>query len=452
MLRDFCSSAHLAGTDGPQVHSLPMLRAYLTLPGQVYVLCIGTFINRAGTFLVPFLTLYLANELGFGMEFAGVGLSVYGMGSLAGALCGGHLADRFGRRGVMIAALCGGAAVLSVFGELRSPLVILAALALFPLLGEMYRPAANAMVADLVPPGRRAYAFGLMYVAINLGFAVGPALGGWIQERYSFQWLFWGDAVTCAVYALIILAFVRETKPAHALPSQNSPGAGGERLSAPAAGTMAEDDGRSALRRILADRTFVIFCLATLLVGLGYMQCMSTFPLYLDRALGMGGAAYGRIIAVNGVMIVVCQIPLTAMLKRFDRAGVIALSGVFAGVGFGTTMLARTEWQLMLTVMLWTVGEMMSAAFSAAVVSDLAPPALRARYMGAFSMCFSSATMLGAPLGGLVLEHWGGRALWASCLVAGLAAAVLYYSIHRQIGSPPAIRPASGEEVPSGSD
>ncbi len=180
-----------------------MLKQYLTLPRAIHILCVGAFINRAGAFLAPFLTLYLQKKLDLGTEFATQAMGIYGVGAMAAFAVGGHLADRLGRRTVMLISLLGSGSILMVFGRLSSPWAILAALLLFALVAEMYRPAASAMIADLVAPDRRPEAFGLMYVSINLGFAVAASVGG-VLARYSFRLLFWGDALTAFVYAGII--------------------------------------------------------------------------------------------------------------------------------------------------------------------------------------------------------------------------------------------------------
>ena len=189
-----------------------MLKEYRSLSRTVHLLCIGALVNRAGAFLVPFLTLYLRESLDLGIGFATTAMGVFGVGALVASLVGGQLADQLGRKTVMLISLFGSAAILMLFGNLSSPWTILAAILVFSLLSEMYRPAASAMVADVTESEQRSFAFSLMYVAINLGFAIAASVGGMLAE-ISFHWLFWGDAVTTAVFGLLILFWITETIP-----------------------------------------------------------------------------------------------------------------------------------------------------------------------------------------------------------------------------------------------
>lgn len=408
-----------------------MLRPYKELPRQVHILCLGTFINRAGTLLLPFLTLYLTRELGFGAKFAGLGMGAIGAGSIIGALVGGAMADRFGRRGVMLASLLGCAAVLSFFGYVTSPYAIIATLVLFASLADMYRPAAAAMIGDLVPAEQRPYAFGLMYFAINLGFPFGTVFGGMLAAHW-FRGLFWIDAFTAVMYAAIIFIYTRETLPSRKQADADSRDAEPARPNVEV--ETGSTDGRTIARHVLSDRPFIIFCLGSLLLGLIYVQSFSTLPMFM-RSHGLDVEVFGRLIAINGVMIVLIQIPLTAWMKRYNRATFVYLSAAITGLGFGATAFCTTTGMFAITIMIWTMGEIMFAPFSHAIVTDMAPVAYRARYMGVFTMCFASANMLGAPLGSLVLGLGGGAVLWGGTLLLGLLSAGLYASIHRHVST-----------------
>lgn len=395
-----------------------MWKRYAALPRPVHLLCLGTLVNRAGTLVVVFLSIYIESELKLGVGLAAWTFGAYGCGALIASVVGGHLADGIGRRTVMLIALLGGAGVLIIFSSLRSPAAIVIAAFGFSLVADMYRPAASAMIADLVEPRDRVHAFGLMYYAINLGQSIAPVIGGYVASR-SFQWLFWGDAFTTSLYAAIIFFTIRETLPGRTGRAESGPVAPNVPL-------------RQALKHILRDRPFMVYVLASFLTAMVYMQCLSTFPMYLNMK-GIGVGTYGKLIAINPIMIVVLQLPITAAITRFHRGTVIVVGTAIIAVGFGATGLVDTTSMFALTIMIWTLGELFQAPLMQAIVSDMAPVDMRGRYMGMFSMSFSSAIMIGAPLGGLVLQRWGGPYVWAGCLATGLLAAIIYNSIRKEM-------------------
>lgn len=410
-----------------------MWKHYTSLPRPIYILCLGTLINRAGSLVVPFLAIYLNRELNMGGEFATRVMGGYGLGALAASLIGGHLADLLGRKVVMVGSLLGAAVALLVLGALESGWAIMTACVLFALVAEMYRPAASAMIADLVESDARQYSFSLMYVSVNLGFSVAAFVGGMIAH-YSFQWLFWGDALTAFVYAVIVMVFIAETLPKRGPISEKGTTrfeSGATGMEQPRAVSIPE-----AVRRILGDATFVVFCLGLLCLALVYMQSMSTLPLYLMKR-GIDEKTYGQIIAINGILIVLLQLPVTSIVGRFHRGNVLVVAAVVTAIGFGAIGLATSVWQFMLTVVVWTIAEMMHAPLVSTVVTDLAPTELRARYLGIASTCFSGAMMIGAPLGGMVLERLGGRQVWVASSAVAMLSALLFLAVRQRIAIKP---------------
>ena len=395
-----------------------LIKQYSSLPRSVHILCLGTFINRAGTFLVVFLTLWIKEDLGFSIQDATWCMGAYGAGSLLAALIGGQLADAVGRRMVMLFALFGGGTLLIILPLLDTFLSIIVCLTALAMVTEMYRPAASAMIADVVPSAHRPHAYGLMYVAINLGFSVAPITGGFLLEWISYKWLFWGDAFTTACYGLIVLLYITESKPQKTENTQDS--------IIPSTNSWLRD----ALN-IITDWPFMILCAATLCVALVFMQCMSTLPLYLVEQ-GFAKATYGKIIAINGIMIAVLQIPFTTIISRHNRATMISLAAVLNAIGFGSIGFGTAAWMFACSVVIWTAGEMMAAPLMPSIVSDMAPVELRARYMGVFATAFSGANMIGAPLGGWALTHYGNK-IWTITFGLGMLSAVLFLTIYNRI-------------------
>jgi MFS family permease len=403
-----------------------MLRDYIELPLAVRVLCLGSLINRAGSFVVIFLTIYASEQLGFGVSFATACVGVLGLGAMIGSIVGGHLADQIGRRTVMLIALIGGAAMLVVVGLQENRWAFMAAVGVFSALAEMYRPAASAMIADIVSIEQRAHAFALMYIAINLGFAIAPTLGG-ILASYSFQWLFLGDATTMSIYGLIVLLMIKET-----LPSGDKVNDGRD-LDADSI-SQARVTLREATRHAIGDVPFLGFCLATFLISLVFMQCMSTLPIYI-RESGYTNLQFGLLMSINGILIFVLQLPMTHYLSRFNAMSVVLVGGVLVTIGFGMTGLGIGFLFLTLTICIWTLGEILQSPFKHAIITQLAPVQMRGRYLGIYSMSYALALTIGAPAGGEILTRLGPQRLWAVAAVVATLSVVVYALIHRGVSS-----------------
>jgi MFS family permease len=381
------------------------------LPRPFWALWAGTFVNRCGSFVLPFLTLYLTQVRHLSLSQAGLMVALYGAGgSVAGPL-GGFLADRVGRRATMLVALgVGGAGMMSI-GFVQRLEALGPAIFCVAAVTEMYRPAMQAAVADMVPPADRVRAYGLVYWVINLGFSVGLTLGG-VLARVSYRWLFVGDGATTLLFALVIWLGVPETRPARA------PLQAGERVASQ----------WSEFSAPWRDRAFALFFALSFLFALVFMQNSSTFPLAM-AVNGIGAGTFGVILALNGVLIVLLQPFLAPLLSRRNRSRTIAASCALVGLGFGLNALARTAPFYALGVIVWTVGEIGVLPLSNALVADLAPPQLRGRYQGAYGLSFSLAVCAAPALGTLVLQRSGAVALWGGCLALGLAIAAAHLAL-----------------------
>ena len=392
------------------------------LPPTAWLLFAGTFVNRFGSFVIVFLVLYLRDQ-GYTTPQAGLAVSAYGLGSVVASLVGGHLADRLGRRNSIALSMFASATAMVALSQAHTlPLIVVLA-AFAGLAAEASRPASGALLADLTPEGDRVTAFALYRLAINLGFAAGPAAAGLLAER-SFTALFLADAATSVVYGLVALA---------AFPH-------GQRTA------RHEERRGEGLRSVLHDRGFVLFLLGSVAAAFVYMQHSSTFPIAVQDA-GFSLALYGTLAALNGILIVVIELPLTTVTRRFRAQPVIALGGLLVGLGFALTGLAETATAFALTVAIWTLGEIVSSPVSGAYVADLAPERLRGRYMGAWSFTWGIGLVAG-PLVGTALYAWRPAALWLTCLaLGGLAAGLVLATPARRVHPEPVDAEAGAELV-----
>jgi MFS family permease len=372
------------------------------LPPLFWSLWAGMLVNRLASFVITFLALYLVSERGFTARQAGHVVAIYGLGLLLSGPLGGALADRIGRRRTMLLGLTLGGCCVGVLGFLRDPAWLTFVAFLAALTGDTYRPAASAAVADIVPPADRARAYGLIYWAVNLGWAVSLSVAGFVAER-SMLALFLADACTSLAFAVILFIRIPETRP--------------ERLeTAPATG---------GLGRLLGDGPFLVFLGLHLVVLLVFTQFQLAAP--LDYAAhGVGPRAFSMIMALNGIGVVLLQPLLSHRLARHDGARVLALSSLLIGLGFGLNAFGGSVPAYVAGAVLYTIGEVLGFPVASALVADLAPVELRGRYQGAFSMSWGLAFTLSPLLGGEVLQRFGGVTLWLGCLAVGVVAAGLH--------------------------
>jgi MFS family permease len=373
------------------------------LPRTFWVLWAGMFVNRIGTFVVPFLAVYLTQARHLPIATAGFMAALYGAGSVVASPLGGYLADHAGRRTTMVAALGLGGASMIALGFVQRLEILAPACFLVAMIGECYRPALQAAVADIVPMRDRVRAFGVLYWVINLGVAIGLTFAGFLATR-SFVWLFVGDGLSSLVFAAIVWRAVPETRPARA-----------------------EHEARphGLVRGFLApyrDRPFLAFLALNTLVFLVFMQHATALPIEMANH-GVPRTAMGAVLAVNGFLIVLLQPLLAPWMARHDRSRLIAAGAALLGVGFGMNALLSTAPGYGAGVALWSVGEIGLLPVANAVVADVALPDLRGRYQGAHGLTFSTALCLGPLIGTAALQYAGGTVLWLGCLVVGLAVA-----------------------------
>lgn len=369
------------------------------LPASFWVLWSGAFLNRLGNFVVPFLAIYLTEQRGQSAARAGVMMSLYGLGSVAASLTGGALADRAGRRATMLGALLSSAVAMLQLSTAHEPVHLAASVLALGFFGELYRPAMQAMVADLVPAGApREAAFGALYWAANLGFACSTLVAGLLAAQ-SFRLLFVGDALTTVLFAAVTAVGLRETLPR------------GERR---------EASSRAVLAPFL-DRSFVALMASNLLIVLCFFQVNSTLPVAARQA-GLSMREFGLLMALNGVMIVTLQPLSSRLLAGSSRRHTLALGALLIGVGFAAHAAATTLAGWAVGVVLWTLGEIVVAPRMMAVVSDLAPAHLRGSYQGAFSFSHAFGAFMGPLTGGWLLAHHGPSLVWLLCGLAGAVA------------------------------
>lgn len=415
------------------------------LPPTVGVISFGIFVNRIGNFLPVFMVLYLTSR-NFSPGAAGLVLGAAGLGNVLGNALGGYLADRLGRRWTIVLSMVTTAGLTACIPLFDTLPVLIGMVGLTGTAAQVYRPAAAALLVDAATTTQqRLAAFAVFRFAINVGAAVGAVLGG-VLATISYAGLFLGNAIACLLFAAVAAGLLRDVK-------RGGSGADQEHSSGPA-----EPEKKPSYRQALADRRLQRFLLMALISEFIYIQSTVGLPLHVD-AVGLSPASFGLLMGLNGLLVLLFELPITSAVSRRRPEYVLAVGNVLTGVGLALTGASTNMLWLAGTVLLWTLGEMMYASVAAAYLGGLTPPTLGGRYQGLYGAAMTLGTGVGPLIGGVVYAHseW---ALWTTCAVASVVAAHLCLP-RRSQASPAAVpshetnsdetRQSSGETKDGGS-
>ncbi|GGO60766.1 MDR family MFS transporter [Nonomuraea cavernae] len=382
------------------------------LPGGFWLLWTGTLVNRLGTMVLPFMTLYLQTVRGLPLTTVGVLMALFGGGQVLSQLIGGALTDRGGRLPTLTGSLLASATVMVLLGQAESLLALATGIFLLGLVVDAYRPAATSLIADLVPQRDRARAYGLMFWAVGLGFSVATLLGGTIYELGP-RWLFWVNALATVAFALLIIGWWRRGTVPRERPT-------GKR----------EDGG--TFGAVLKDRPMVVYCLVTLVYGIVHFQSITTLPLVM-HADGLDARAYGTLMALNCLIIVVAQPVVSARAGNWDLTTVFGAGVLLLGLGFGIGGLASSLAGYACSVLVWTAGEIAMVSVGQTIVIGLAPEHSRGRYSGLWGTSWGGAAAMLGPLIGTSLLAGGAGLLWSTCLASCALGALVMWTLRGEI-------------------
>ncbi|MFI5620381.1 MDR family MFS transporter [Streptomyces sp. NPDC051567] len=383
------------------------------LPRAFWWLWASTLVNRLGAFVATFMTLYLTLDRGYSASFAGLVAALYGLGGVISSLGAGVMTDRLGRRPTLLVAQASTAFSVALLGFMEHPAAIAAVALLVGMASSASRPAVAAMLADIVRPEDRVRAFALNYWAINLGFAVSSMAAGLIAE-YSYLAGFLGEAVLTLACAVLVFIKLPESRPVRS-----------------AAEKAVDESGTGAgLGTVLRDRRFMSVVGLSFLIALIFTQGSVGLPVAMGSA-GFSPGEYGMVIAVNGLLIVVLQIPVTRFVEHRDPRRLLVISSLLAGYGFALTAFAGPLWAYALTVCVWSLAEIVHSPIQMGLVVRLSPVHGRGRYQGMYTMSWAVASLVAPLMAGIVIDRHGAVWLWGTTGVLGTVAALGYWLLMR---------------------
>jgi MFS family permease len=383
-------------------------------PLRFWILVIATFIDRiGGTLIFPFFALYVTQRFGVGMTQAGVLLAIFSLSGFLGDMTGGALTDRFGRRAMVLFGLIF-SALSSLSMGIVNQLSVLYFLALIVgLLSNIAGPARQAMVADLLPAEKQAEGYGILRVAGNLAWIIGPTLGGLLAAR-SYLLLFILDAITSLITALIVYRLLPETKPKlH-----------GEQQQETLLETLA------GYRSVVTDKVYIAFLASSVLMLVVYQQMYNTLSVFLRDVHGVSTQGYGFMLSLDAGTVVLFQFWVTRKIRRYAPMLMMTVGTLFYLIGFTMYGFVSTYLLFVVAILIITVGEMIVMPVGQALVAHFAPEDKRGRYMAFYSLSWTIPASVGPWAAGLVMDNYNPNWVWyAAGIISGVAAAG-FYTLH----------------------
>jgi MFS family permease len=388
--------------------------SFAGLPHEVWLLSGALLVNRAGTMVLPFLSLYLTLDLGLPAVRAGQIIGCFGLGSMVGSYLGGWISDRMSPLRVQQLTLFFSGIGFLTLTQLETFYSLAVGIFVVAVVSDAFRPALMVSVAHFSPPETSKRSFALVRLAANLGMAIGPAVAG-ILAHYGYVWLFVGDAATCWAAGLM-LVFTLGT------------GSGRE-----IDGESAEDTSKGSPWR---DGPFLLFLLLMIILAMMFFQVWTTMPLYLRAFYSASERGIGFLLSINAFLIVLTEMLLVRAVEEFDGLRTVGVGAALVGAGLCLLPFGPPYAVAVLAISVLTTGEMLALPISNTVVAGRAGRAQMGRYMGAYTLAFSTAFVIGPVAGTAVYQYLSPNTLWFGIGAVGIIVGIGFASLSRPLRAP----------------
>lgn len=378
--------------------------AYSGLSRPTWLLSFVILVNRAGAMVLPFMTVYLTQELHYSIEQAGAVMACFGTGAIIGAYFGGRLTDKFGFSNLQFWSLFLNGFMFIVLGQMHSIYAIGACFFVLSVIGEAFRPANSAAVAYYSAPENRTRSYSLNRLAVNLGFSVGPAIGG-ILAGVSYNLLFWVDGITCIVAAILLRMFLpRVTKTPEKTVEKKS----------------ITENTQSAYK----DKIYLLFIFFVTLYAICFFQMFTIIPVFYKEVVHLEEWQIGLVMAMNGILIAIIEMVLVYKLEgRRSPLIYIGQGTLLLGSSFLMfNVLGPSATVVVIAMLAITFGEMLSMPFMNSFWISRSSENNRGQYAALYTIAYSIAQVLAPTLGSKIVQHYGFTTLWY--VITGIAAVI----------------------------
>ena len=368
------------------------LEPYRGLSSEIWILALITFINRAGAMVVPFLSLYLTKYLHFSLGQVGWIMTFYGLGSVLGVYLGGKLSDKIGYYKVMYVSMFLTGIIFLAIQFVYNFYLLCVSVFLLTAVADAFRPALWVALSAYSKKENRTRSVTLIRLAINLGFSMGPALGGFIIAGLSYKGLFWVDGVTTLIAAVMIFKLLDQKVAEKETNSETTP----------------------AKMSPYRDTHFLLFWLGMFLIGFTFMQYFSTLPLYYNEVMHMSEKDIGWLLSLNGLLVFLTEMPIVHKIEQysFNKLKVVVFGSFLIALSFFVLLITPWIGIVVIGMTLMTFGEIFGFPFSNSYAMDRARKGNQGAYMAMYSMSFSVAHILGPNTGMQLVERFGYDTTW----------------------------------------
>lgn len=382
---------------------------------EIWILAAITFINRAGTMVLPFLSKYLKENLGLSYQEVGWVMVCFGVGSLLGSWLGGKLTDKIGFYKIMVFSLFSSGLLFFVLEQIRTFEWLCISIFSIMVIADMFRPAMFVSLGVYAKPENRTRALTLVRLAVNLGFAAGPALAGIIIMNIGYTGLFWVDGASCILAISIFYFAVKERK-------QKKESTDKKEESTPA-------------KSVLFDMPFMVFMTVSFLTALIFFQLFTTLPLYHGERYGLTEFQTGLLMTLNGFLIFALEMPIVSYFERkaVNKVKVVMWGSLLMGISFYVLLLDAWVGILVISILFLSFGEMFAFPFSNAFALSRAPKGKEGIYMGYYTMSFSVAHIASSKTGMLMIDFYGYSFNWLLMGILGTIGTLLAIWVKRLV-------------------
>ena len=388
--------------------------AYGGISRPIWLLSAAMFINRSGTMVFPFLALYLNQYLHFSLADTGIVMSIYGVGAFFGTFMGGYLTDRFGNYYVQVAALVFSGMMLLVLMFLESYWSICVGIFIFTSLGDTFRPANSDAIATYSDDANRTRSYTLNRLAINLGWAIGAGLGGFLAF-FNYKLLFIFDGITCILAGIFLLIFLKPSKQKYIQKASVS------------------DENETTISPY-KDTLFLVFIMLTLVFAIAFFQLFSIIPIYFKTVHHLTEIQIGLLETLNGIIIVAAEMFLVFELeRRFKKTSIIAFGLLFTGISYLLFNIFTFTGIVIVSLVFVTLGEMFAMPFMQSITVARSNPKNRGKYLALYAMCYSVAQVASPAIGTWVVAHYSYSTLWYGTFISCCGSALGFFLIRDKL-------------------